>query len=47
MPKPILEQVNFRIPRELNDWLNSIVRETKLTHQKKLPKEYIITPKLK
>ena len=36
------DQVNVRLPIELNDWLNVIVRNSKKFHGAKIPKEIII-----
>lgn len=36
------DQVNVRLPIELNDWLNLIVRNSKRFHGTKLQKEVII-----
>ena len=36
------DQVNVRIPAELNDWLNEIVRFTKREHGTKIPKEILM-----
>lgn len=40
--KTYYDQVNVRLPSELNDWLNTIVRQTKRLHGSKIPKELII-----
>ena len=36
------DQVNVRIPADLNDWLNEIVRFTKREHGTKIPKEILM-----
>ncbi len=36
------DQVNVRIPAEMNDWLNKIVRDSKKFHGTKIFKEAII-----
>ncbi len=33
------ENVNFRLPVELNDWLNDLLRKGKRKHGRKIPKE--------
>lgn len=38
----IYDQVNVRLPAELNDWLNDVVRRTKRSHGAKVPKESLI-----
>lgn len=38
----VYDQVNVRLPIELNDWLNTIVRQTKRLHGSKIPKESLI-----
>ena len=38
----IYDQVNVRLPAELNYWLNDVVRRTKRSHGAKVPKESLI-----
>lgn len=38
----LMEQVNIRIPADLNDWLNDAVTQTRRLHGSKIPKEMII-----
>lgn len=45
--KILYDQVNVRLPVDLNDWLNNAVRTTKRLHGSKIPKEIIIEAAIK
>lgn len=36
------DKVTVRLPIELNDWLDEVIRKTKRTHGSKIPKEVLI-----